>query len=387
MRWMNKGHEFDGIGENFIGKKVYIYGAGENGADLFGKLRFLDCVEGFIDNDESKIQNGFMGKEVLDVRQGICIDKSKYIVVIAVSLENTSILMRQMLLNGFIEGQNLFDYHVFCDFYLPIYAVYAYNKIYFQSISIITTTICNLDCKGCLSFIHYNNRRKHRDIEEIKEDIHIFFQSVDYVGLLHLSGGEPFLYPQTKELLEFIYKFYRDKIGVIGITTNGTCIPSTTLCEVLHQTGTVVWLDDYRESVQLANKNFENVFSRLNEANVKININRADAWIQLESDVQDLKEQDIYLKACVCSVPFLTIKRNNLYGCNYCEYAHEAGLEEDLSNDYIELEGYRQGKKELVEYSLGFSELGFYGFCKKCRGFTNNQQKIPVAEQYEKKVN
>ncbi len=52
MKWSNKGHEFDLIGRKFkVNKKVFIYGAGECGKYLFNKLLFVNCVEGFIDND------------------------------------------------------------------------------------------------------------------------------------------------------------------------------------------------------------------------------------------------------------------------------------------------------------------------------------------------
>lgn len=48
MKWNNKGHEFDEIGQRFkVNKRVWIYGAGENGRDLFERLKFADCVEGF----------------------------------------------------------------------------------------------------------------------------------------------------------------------------------------------------------------------------------------------------------------------------------------------------------------------------------------------------
>ena len=61
MKWTNKGHQFDRFSEIFSNEmKVYIYGAGENGKDLFSRMMFADCVEAFIDNDERKESYHFM---------------------------------------------------------------------------------------------------------------------------------------------------------------------------------------------------------------------------------------------------------------------------------------------------------------------------------------
>ena len=63
MKWTNKGHQFDRFSEIFSNEmKVYIYGAGENGKDLFSRMMFADCVEAFIDNDVRKVGGKFCGK-------------------------------------------------------------------------------------------------------------------------------------------------------------------------------------------------------------------------------------------------------------------------------------------------------------------------------------
>ena len=61
---------------------------------------------------------------------------------------------------------------------------------------------------------HYKNP-KHKNINKIKGDIDILFKNVDYISTLHLVGGEPFLYPNHKEVFEHIGKNYRDKIDNI----------------------------------------------------------------------------------------------------------------------------------------------------------------------------
>ena len=64
MKQTNKGHEFVYIGKNFKrNTKVYIYGAGENGIDLFKRMHYINCIEGFIDNDTQKVGKYIEGKK------------------------------------------------------------------------------------------------------------------------------------------------------------------------------------------------------------------------------------------------------------------------------------------------------------------------------------
>ena len=38
--------------------------------------------------------------------------------------------------------------------------------------------------------------------DEIKRDIDLFFDNVDYVGLFFISGGEPLLYPHIADIVQ-----------------------------------------------------------------------------------------------------------------------------------------------------------------------------------------
>ena len=76
-------------------------------------------------------------------------------------------------------------------------------------------------------------KTKHKDLEKIKEDIDILFKKVDFISTLHLVGGEPFLYPNHKEVFEYIGENYRDKIDNVLITSNGTLVPKPEVLDII----------------------------------------------------------------------------------------------------------------------------------------------------------
>ncbi len=386
MKWKNKGHEFDEMGKHFENKKkIFIYGAGEIGMEAYKQLEFLDCIEGFIDNDVKKQQLGYMGKSVESIVEFLKRDVGKYIVIVAASLANSPIFIGQLIRQGYVEGQNCFLWNRFNECYLPIYAAYGWNKIYFSSISLLPTTHCNLNCASCLSFTPYNKNKRHRDIESLKSDLDSYFQWIDYTGLFHISGGEPFLYPNLIELLEYIGKEYRHKIKDLTITTNGTVIPLDIICIIMKKYKINIILDDYTEKIGKL-ETLNKIVNLLNEKEIPYIYNKVHNWIDLkplstDNSYMDEKTLERYYNAC--SVPYSSLQEEKIYSCNYANYAMEAGIMKVEENDYYSLKPFNTKKKiELLEFRLGYSKKGYVDMCKQCAGYIPiNQNIVPAAEQ------
>lgn len=386
MKWKNKGHEYDEIGQNFqIGKRLFIYGAGENGAKVYKQVEFLDCVEGFIDNDIDKQESGYLGKPVESILDFLKRDNNDFIVIIAGSLYNSPIFIDQLLRQGYRESQNCFMWNRFIDYYLPIYAVYSWDKVYFSSISVLPTSYCNLKCVACLSFTPYAKEKKHRKLEELEMDVDSYFNCVDFTGLFHISEGEPLVYPQLAELITYIGKNYRHKIEEFIITTNGTITPSEQLYEVIFKYGLSMIVDDYSDRVG-KKEVIDKIRVELNNWKIPYTVSKVESWIDLaylvteNSNMGKIGLEDYYNS---CSVPYTSLYDEKVSTCNYGDYAKNAGIIEVDEDDYFSLKNHNESnKKELVEFRLGYSRKGYSSFCKQCAGFIAiNKNIIPVAEQ------
>ena len=86
-----------------------------------------------------------------------------------------------------------------------------------------------------------------------------------------------------------------------------------------------------------------------------------------------------------CRHAWEELRDGKIYSCNYAAYATVAGIagEQDIEETYNLATFTPDKKKELVEFRLGYTEKGYTNFCKKCRGFTpeNNEEKEPAEQQ------
>lgn len=384
MKWKNKGHEFDRFKKIFTWHKpIYIYGGGELGKDLYKRISFVDCVEGFIDNKKNSKSGN---KKVISSEEFLKLDNKDCIVIIAAGSQNSILFKNQLLVNGYEEGKNLFLYTDWLNFYAPIYFMYSWDKLYLRVISFLCTTQCNLNCQGCLNFTSYNHQKKHYELERLKSDVDCFFETVDYVDLFHVCGGEPFIYPHLAELLEYIAQNYAHKIYNLATTTNGTIIPDDELCKVIADNKISLFLDDYRENVPKAKEKYDIVKEKCYLHKINMIDNKVDSWINLLKGQETSKksgEQDLKIKFSACNIWYKSLHNKKLYLCNFGDYAVEAGLVEENKNDFFSLVDFSYQKRmELLEFLMGYSDRGYCELCKKCNGFmTINTNSYEVAKQ------
>lgn len=373
MKWTNKGHEFDDFWDEIEDiESIWLFGAGLNGKMIHRLYSDAIKIEGFLDNDPEKHGTFCEGLRVCAPHEAEL--DAHTAVVVTVGPEKMQPILTQLQ----EEGKRAYDMHAF----FPVYDMYRYERLTLTSISFLPTTVCNLNCRACLNFKPYLKSGMNRHIDALKADIDILFEKVDRIILLHVSGGEPFLYPQLDELLSYISTRYDSRIGRLETTTNGTVIPPDRLCKTLsaYQVHTV--LDDYREAVPQFVDSFAIIEQKLKDYRIPYRTQRADHWIDLSplQDERSCSETELCEYFESCGVPWQEYRDGKLYLCNYSAYAAVAGLNEVKPGEYFDL---RQpfDKRELMEFRLGYSEKGYTDFCKRCAGYFNNPYSVKPAEQ------
>ena len=403
MKWNDRGHEYDVFGRNFIGKDIYIYGAGNNGRNIFNKLGFLDCVDAFIDRDIGKQGKCFCGKPVLPPNQ--IFNKKDTTHIIIISIENKEIASQvewRLLRRSYEKNKDFFYYDDFVprddtsdykdNFYLRIYSIYSKNKIWLDSTAIYPSTACNLNCKNCLAYTPEIHHNRIKTLNEVKDEVDIFFEWVDFVRWFQISGGETQLWPYLCDLVEYIGNIYRDRIGQrFEIVTNGSIIPSDRLLELMQRHNMNMVIDDYGDSYDvwnLQNHSLE-IVNKLKERDISFIYDKPEKWVNLgllECDNSDKNLEDYYDD---CSIPFNANEYGRIYSCAYADFAVKAGLLEDSKDEYFDLHQAKtkDSKKEFVEFTLGFSNKGYSELCTKCYGWveTINSHYVPAAVQTKKR--
>ena len=390
MKWKNKGHEFDNVGHMLKEKdNIYLYGAGKNAKEILFVLekakKWIPWDICLVDQDESKQRSGWQGYPVISPDEFLNRKKNNYFVVICPGGQFESEIFQKLIMNN-IPRNLIFRQFSFLYIYLSIWFLYEHDMVFFNSINICPSTICNLNCRDCLNFTPHIKEHVVDDIESVKHDIDLLFNSVDLIYRLQITGGEPLLYKNLKEVFNYIDENYRHKIFRLEMVTNGTIVPSDEICSFLHDKDIYVFLDDYRMSLSNGEERYEAVRNQLEKFDVTYEDNHVDLWIRmypgsyaptdfydglLDSNSLLSNEMKLVEKFTACNNPWTSLHHGKLSSCNYAMYAEKAGICKGDTSEYYDLEGYNEMKKhELIEFRLRYNLKGYTEFCKQCGGWT-----------------
>ena len=379
MKWSLKGHEFDELGDRLISmQSIYLFGAGVHGKTVFEKYHEKIVFKGFIDNDAQKQAQLIYGLPILNPKEITLSEKEAVVITAQPSLVPE--ISRQLLDMGIAD--NVFSMHSF----FPVLDYYKFSMLCLPSVSFLPTTVCTLKCKHCLNFTPHIKKHEVRPLEALKADLHLLFSKLDSLLLLHISGGEPFTYPELDELLLFIDSSFGNKLGRLEMTTNGTIIPTDSVFSALKEANVFLTVDDYRGAIPQNMDNHRELLTKLDDYKVNYQVLKADYWIDLapfETDFSQYSEKQLISHFIQCAVPWQEYRDGKLYLCNYAAYAEIAGIVDKLpDHDFFDFNNVtRENRIELLEFRLGYSDKGYTEFCKGCAGYGNNPHTVIAAEQ------
>lgn len=394
MKWQNRGHEFDEIGSVFqANQQIYVYGLKQDIQAIIAQLAFLGTE---VRSLTPLPGHGSGLKKILTLvnwlrsptrpgRECLTGGSRGKIVLLPECYAKDKSLMALFREKGFEIDRTLFLAERFLRTYLPVYALYVKNLIYFPDISFIPSTKCNLNCKCCLNFTPFLKKMEDEPVARLKQEVDLFFSKVDYIGMFHISGGEPLLYPQLGELLAYIGQKYRQKIHDLAVTTNGTRNISDELLCILGKYHISVICDDYTSTLPQYKVTLKKLISDLKNKNICHRVNKVRRWIDLAPDITDnsgMSDDELIRFCTACAVPWSEYHSGRLYACNYAHYAEKAGLSTCDATEYLDFATLsREQARELIEFRAGFTEKGYTEFCKRCAGFNNNPYRRIPAEQ------
>jgi organic radical activating enzyme len=252
------------------------------------------------------------------------------------------------------------------------------QKVHIFQTDVLVTEKCNLACSFCNMFIPHYELPKHRDIQLILSDVDSYFNLVDYVSIFHLVGGEPFLHPNIKDIIEYILEKYSDKIDKFIITTNGTVLPREEILEVLKNNNVILSVSNYSNKLEKLKSKVDRVLATYQHNNINHYVRNNIEWYDF-GDLRiknNMSEEELINHFDSCTAPFRGLNDGKFYYCHLNTSAVLTKLFPPNENDYVNLsEVY---PKDLIKFDLGFTELGYITFCDNCNG-CNTGIKVPVS--------
>lgn len=386
MKWTNKGHEYDAIGSLLANKKhCYIYGAGWTGVNLLEMLLPLNDILNweyhFVDMNQYLQGQHKLGVVIEPLESLEKADKDDSFVVICSGNDTkwnhwtyrTMCAVCQEC--GFEDSKNAFSYKYFLMKYLSVHLWYQHKLVYFWSLNIVPSTICNLNCKCCLNFNPYIKKHTTFELPQIMKSVDDLFSSIDLISRFQITGGEPILYKHLSEVIEYIGNRYRNKIFRFEIVMNATIVPSAEVFDAIQKYGMYVYLDDYVDSVPQSKSTRLKITAEFLKRGIVFNDNYTPTWFNLtpclETEWTD-DEEKLSEHFTKCMEPYATIENSRISACNYALYAHKAGIVEYKENEYFPLPAKTDEEKiALIEFRTGYNQRGYTELCKRCKGLTN----------------
>lgn len=391
--WQTPGRMFDELGHIFEqNRKLFLLGNKEDVARLRKKLCFLDVLV-----DDLAVPARELLSNHSELERISALTSCGYTTVIAYqgTGEAGAIASSLIALGAHFLNVNLFYELDFCGFhpksgnFCGIFSVYADGKVYLKHQNMLVTTICNLNCEYCLNYNPYNKHQKHFDLEELKRNVDIYFSHIDRVGSFELTGGEPSLYPNLKEIILYIVCNYGDKINEFRFITNGSTVFSDKFCEMLKENHVTVLVDDYSVAVPRIGNNINQLRDKLERIGTQFVIYpKQRTFLQSfppKRENMKMPEDKLKRKYRICTDTWQNLRDGRLCSCTYFAFAVNAGLISDDDAEWFDMGAMSDdilSKKMLIEFRCGFNLKGYTNWCRYCNGLEAfNTNYAPAAEQ------
>lgn len=345
-------------------QSIVLYGAGTVSRICSNLFENVDIdISYVIDHDPQKQGKEWNGTKISsyeDIKNKIA---GKKIVVMAAHAAYNDI-------STFLDRQGLVEFKDYCRIgqFICEWFWNARKKNCIYHVDMTVTTKCTFNCRHCNMFIPYYYEHRNYTFEELKENIDLFFERVDYVVYFGLIGGEPMLNPILKDVIVYLEQNYRNQYGRISYASNGSVIPSDDLLDVMKKYGIHIVVSDYSDVIPYKD-NLNRIIKKFEQYDIQYDIKPELLWCDFGFPETPFKRNEKQMEEHLasCRPEWNGLNDGKFYYCNISWSAEKSGRFKLADEDYIVLKDVDANDKDachkIVELSRGTSS-----FCKVCGG-------------------
>jgi len=361
--------------------ELVIYGFGKVAHDNIDFFKSSFNIAYIVDSDKEKCNCEFKGisvKHVDDVKN----DLKNYKIVIMTANRNAALVGEDLEKFGLQSGKDFCSMEQFLTEWFWNYK----KKVCLMEVHSTITSRCTLKCKHCNMFMPYYREHVDYTAKDILEDLELLFRHVDYIVAYEILGGEPLINGELADMIRQIGDRYGNRIGNIGIITNGTLLPDEQLIEISKKYNVKYDFSDYTDVVDYK-KRFDSAVKIVSDAGLRYSVNRSLRWCDfgfpVNNRMYDFDKVREHMLSC--GPIFHGLNDGKYYYCHVSWSADKAKLLKNVSDDYIDLrtlDDDDRAKEAILEHSNGNMAKGFVKLCKICGGCGNdNTEFVKAAEQ------
>ena len=361
--------------------ELVVYGFGKVAHDNIDFFKSSFNIAYIVDSDKEKCNCEFKGisvKHVDDVKD----DLKNYKIVIMTANRNAALVGEDLEKFGLQSGKDFCSMEQFLTEWFWNYK----KKVCLMEVHSTITSRCTLKCKHCNMFMPYYREYVDYTAKDILEDLELLFRHVDYIVAYEILGGEPLINGELADMIRQIGDRYGNRIGNIGIITNGTLLPDEQLIEISKKYNVKYDFSDYTDVVDYK-KRFDSAVKIVSDAGLRYSVNRSLRWCDfgfpVNNRMYDFDKVREHMLSC--GPIFHGLNDGKYYYCHVSWSADKAKLLKNVSDDYIDLrtlDDDDRAKEAILEHSNGNMAKGFVKLCKICGGCGNdNTEFVKAAEQ------
>lgn len=361
--------------------ELVVYGFGKVAHDNIDFFKSSFNIAYIVDSDKEKCNCEFKGisvKHVDDVKD----DLKNYKIVIMTANRNAALVGEDLEKFGLQSGKDFCSMEQFLTEWFWNYK----KKVCLMEVHSTITSRCTLKCKHCNMFMPYYREHVDYTAKDILEDLELLFRHVDYIVAYEILGGEPLINGELADMIRQIGDRYGNRIGNIGIITNGTLLPDEQLIEISKKYNVKYDFSDYTDVVDYK-KRFDSAVKIVSDAGLRYSVNRFLIWCDfgflVNNRMYDFDKVREHMLSC--GPIFHGLNDGKYYYCHVSWSADKAKLLKNVSDDYIDLrtlDDDDRAKEAILEHSNGNMAKGFVKLCKICGGCGNdNTEFVKAAEQ------
>lgn len=254
-----------------------------------------------------------------------------------------------------------------------------FGKVQLGFLVVSVGQACNFKCRNCANFAPISpDSFKRYNVQDLKKDLAILFENIEFVEQLQIQGGEPLLYSDLIELVDFLHE-NKAKVHEIVVATNGSLVPDDALLQCFKRSDVCVRISDYG----IARESCSAFMERLKQYNIRSYlysfVSNQSLWYDCGEGYTGGGHFDIWKRYYSCAFRgCLTLERGEL---SYCSRATNSYAIQGFSRKAADYFNLRESKDHfqirLAEY-LTFRHP--MQACCYCNGTNQNHMVLPAIQ-------
>lgn len=242
-----------------------------------------------------------------------------------------------------------------------------------DKVDVVITTKCNLLCDGCSHLMPYYKKPSHLDRDRVIASIRKLAEAADWFDHFNILGGEPFLHPDLKYIIEEIPT---KKVRLPQILTNATIIPQDPeLFDVMRRKRVHVVITPYPSNEQTR----EQLIAVLERENIAWNF-----YFPLWTDYGEPRSHHTSLRKLKrqfvrCDEVCKNLFKGKLYYCFRCAHIYDLGFARCREGEAIDLLKNTTAQNRRQIRRLMWRHAPFAA-CRCCLKGTERNVSIPCGK-------